>query len=509
MKKLLFSEYFDVDKKDIEDYGAFDISLFSDIPLFVDPLLIFNSSDEKYQQLHDQIIKYMSFLANKSQKELNNAEIITWFSFNEVINNWLGYSTKGNKGLALGKEFSKFLYKNIKFVIENNDISKGLHVEKVLLLYDGSGKDKISDLTVNLIKGFLCEFTQEFSKKYIKKDKLKIISVDKAEFNYDTESFVSIDYTLPFITNEKNKVEYVLLTPSNLLREDEPTINRMDFLQNNERVRNYIDNAVLRTQVDNYIQIGIRNYIDKFKGIKKNPSASEMNKITLNRFKEFTDDNPIIYDYYVKMKEDEDKNILNKNCFDEFNGSVNRFIGNAIKLSEIAVTNTDTALKAVDETKERLKHFKNVIENGDGYKCFYTDGKRITKEADLQRMFKFCWALTQYKVDAETNNGRGPVDFVVSKGAKNVDVIEFKLARNTKGLPIVFNQAEVYKKANNSNYKTIVIFYFDDKEYSKAISLINELKKQNEIDNTIFLIDCREKESASNVKRKKQNERSK
>ena len=60
---------------------------------------------------------------------------------------------------------------------------------------------------------------------------------------------------------------------------------------------------------------------------------------------------------------------------------------------------------------------------------------------------------------------------------------------------------ELYKKANNSKEKTIVIFYFNDKEYSKATKLISDLKKQEEIDKTLFLIDCREKESASNVKK--------
>lgn len=443
----------------------------------------------------------MSFLAIKSKNQLNKAEIKTWFSFNEVINNWLGYSTKGNKGLAFGEQFSKFLYNNIKFVIENNGISKGLHAEKILLLYEGSVKDKISDLTVNLIKGFLCEFTQEFAKKYINKDKLKVFSVDKADFNYKTESFFSTNYTLPFIINEKNEAEFVLLTPSNLLREDEPSINRADFLYNNDRVRSNIDNAVLRTQVDNYIQIAVKNYVDSFKGTKKQPKEKDINKIKLERFEEFANANPEIYDYYVKMKEKEDKDIISKNCFEEFNESVERFIKNAVSLSELYIKTTDTSATAVEEVKERVQHFKNVIENSDGYKCFYSNGKRITKEADLQCMFKFCWVLTQYKVDAETNNGRGPADFVVSKGSNNVDVIEFKLAGNSKGLPIVFDQAEIYKKANNSKEKTIVIFYFNDKEYTKATKLINELKKQDEIGKTLFLIDCREKESASNVKK--------
>jgi len=105
-----------------------------------------------------------------------------------------------------------------------------------MLLYDGSGKDKISDLTVNLIKEFLCEYTETFSLKYIYAEFLGKFPVDNAYFNYETESFVSKEYVLPYIYNEKGRKEFVLLTPYDILREDEPSINRKDFYDSYERI---------------------------------------------------------------------------------------------------------------------------------------------------------------------------------------------------------------------------------------------------------------------------------
>ena len=151
---MFFSEYFEIDTTVIEEYGAVDISFVCDIPLFIDPMLIFNSNKREYKVLHEGIVKYFHFLYRKATQGLTQKELKAWFEFNEVPNNWLGYCLFGNKGAALGKKYAEFLYNNIRFATNTNNISKSSHIEKIMLLYDGSGKDKISDLIVNLIKGF-------------------------------------------------------------------------------------------------------------------------------------------------------------------------------------------------------------------------------------------------------------------------------------------------------------------------------------------------------------------
>jgi len=52
---IYFSEYFNVDRNVIEQYGAFNISLVRDLPLFIDPFLLFNSDNPEYRKLHDDI----------------------------------------------------------------------------------------------------------------------------------------------------------------------------------------------------------------------------------------------------------------------------------------------------------------------------------------------------------------------------------------------------------------------------------------------------------------------
>lgn len=44
MADIYFSDYFGVDAHALSEYGAFDISVVSDLPMFIDPFLLFNSA---------------------------------------------------------------------------------------------------------------------------------------------------------------------------------------------------------------------------------------------------------------------------------------------------------------------------------------------------------------------------------------------------------------------------------------------------------------------------------
>ncbi len=125
---MFFSEKFQVSSDLIKDYGAVDISLVCDIPLFIDPMLIFNSEKNVYKELHNQIIRYFHFLYMKAEQGLSKKEINAWFNFSEVPNNWLGYALVGNKGLALGHKYAKFLYENISFALNTTFILSNISI---------------------------------------------------------------------------------------------------------------------------------------------------------------------------------------------------------------------------------------------------------------------------------------------------------------------------------------------------------------------------------------------
>ena len=492
MSDLFFSEYFKIDPHTLFEYGALDISLICDLPFFIDPMLIFNSNKPQYRNLHAEIIRYFHFLAKKAQQGLQKNEIRAWFKFSEVKNNWLGYSLVGNGGLALGNDYANFLYKNIGFAIETNQISQSAHIEKVMLLYEGSGKDKISDLTVNLIKRFLLEYTQSFALQYIQEDMKKKFYVEKAYFNYETESFVSDEYVLPYITNMHGNDEYILLTPLDILREGEPSINRENYLKSQQRIRESIDNDVLRAYVNNYIATAVREYEEKQKQNKQKINERSISRIERKAFKELSIDHPELYDYYIRLREEDIDEIIDSSA-KEVDYQLAKFHENARSLIKLMFQNgykRDESLSAREEAIKRLKFFKHIIEDCDGYKNFYYQGQRISSEDDIRRMFRLVWYDTSYKVDFDTNNGRGEIDVGISKGQNNQNIIEFKLASNSS-LSHVFTQVKIYEAANCAEGSLIAIFFFSEEELKYANSVVKQAGYEDQIGEAIFLIDCR------------------
>ena len=57
---IYFSDFFEVSPKVVEKHGAFNVSLINDLPLFVDPFLLFNSKKAEYKLLHESILKYLN-----------------------------------------------------------------------------------------------------------------------------------------------------------------------------------------------------------------------------------------------------------------------------------------------------------------------------------------------------------------------------------------------------------------------------------------------------------------
>ena len=166
-----FSDAFRVDPKALEMYGAFDVSIINDLPLFIDPFLLFHSEKPEYQNLHRNIIDYLVFLRDRAAMgAVSEGLLRNWYCFPEVKQNWLGFSLVGNGGNGLGLAFAKELHSNLGKIFGDfgtEEITESSHLEKVCLISEGVGRDNISDFVTNLIQDFLCSYTENFAQKFL------------------------------------------------------------------------------------------------------------------------------------------------------------------------------------------------------------------------------------------------------------------------------------------------------------------------------------------------------
>ena len=483
---IYFSDFFDVDPAIIDSYGAMDISLINDLPLFIDPFLVFCSEDPDCKKMHDEIIKYIMFLREYSMKNshLDDMQLKYYYCFPEVRQTYLGFCQNGNYGSGLGLEFAKALQLSLQTVYSgfgNETITKGKHIEKVCLLKEGVGRDNISDFITNLIKPYLCEFTQRFAQDYLLPEQCALFNVNACEFNYDLEMWRPRQYYLPKIVDRKGREDYVLLTPISLLVRDDAWINRSDMIRNYSRFASSIPDDMLRDRVNSYFT----------SLLSKKPKRGERNRAAEATIAQF----PILLDYYIRFQEDHDEEALARSISD-VTGVKQVFIEQLLKLvdklQETKFYQPDAPADSYEEAMERVLYLKHVVEDCDGYRYFYDGDKPIHRENDLHSMYRLACCNTISDANSEVNNGRGPVDFKLSRGRKDQTIVEFKLARTLK--KNLEKQVEVYKKANDHPKTIKVIMYFTNEEQAKVQRILKDLELNNR--EGIVLIDARKDDKA-------------
>lgn len=479
-----FNEYFGVDRDTLDDYGAFNVSIINDLPLFIDPFLLFHSSKPEYKALHTEILKYIRFLRDQVVAGRVNSDLIAaWFFFSEVRQNWLGFSLVGNGGSGLGVGFARALSANLADLFADfgeEKITESSHVEKVCLVQSGVGRDNISDFATNLIKHFLCEYTQAFALDNIAPEKRRQVWVDKAVFNYATQSWARRRYELPWLSRDQ---DFVLLTPKDILTREENWINRTDMIRDFESIPTAILDNELRGQVFAYFE----SELAKLSEPDKESSQRDRDEAAVKTLIKFPD----LVDYYIRFKEENGDDAVDVSServletrvvFEEYVRQLQRELANTTSFYTIAGS-------TYEETHQRLAYLKDVIENKGGHRIFWRDGKSIQRESDLHVLTRLVWFGSPSDVGAEANDGRGPVDYKISRGAFDKTLIEMKLAKNSALKRNLEKQLEIYQAASDAKQGIKALIYFTLEEKIRVDAILDELKLTGHKD--VVLIDAR------------------
>jgi hypothetical protein len=489
--RVYFTDFFDVDPNVLADYGAFNVSCVVDLPLFIDPFLLFTSKKKEYQNLHDEIIKYLCFLRDRSAGgNVGNGLLKAWYCFREVRQNRLGFCMTGSDGSGLGLGFAHALNENLNKLFSDfgeEKVTRSSHLEKLVLIREGVGKDNISDFTTNLIKEYLLEYTQTFAQKHIAEGKRKRVKVPRVRFNYKFGVWDDAIFELPWLNGD-----FLLLTPEDILTKDDTWINKQDLRHDFSMIRDAIDNEALRGQINDYFQ----------KALPKNPTKKDEQRAVERTLRQF----PALIDHYIREKEDNGDKAVQR-AAERVKEVNHRFIWNISDLVNLLSQGSQfykTPTSTLEEAGKKIGFLKQVIENQDGYKIFYVKGKPVERESDLHILFKLVWEGSTSSVDAEVNNGRGPVDFKISRGSRDKTLVEFKLATNSQLEKNIENQVAIYEKANQTTQSYKVILFFTSEEAVKVKNILVKLKVPAEAG--IVLIDARKDNKPSASKAKKPDE---
>ena len=194
----------------------------SDIPLYVDPFLLWKSPSMQDNALHTSVVTSFNHLGKMFSKGNETDAIKTLINLTECDEVGLG-----NSGTRTGKRIGEktaveilSLFKNIPRISQDGF----QHFEEIQLLIDNVSKDRISDITCCIIKSWLVDFTiQQCDRIGIPRN-----AVNLDLYDYKKQKFINEPVPLPI-----NPVSGVplLLTPKRWLRYV-PWINYDDYFDN-------------------------------------------------------------------------------------------------------------------------------------------------------------------------------------------------------------------------------------------------------------------------------------
>ncbi|MBD2097345.1 hypothetical protein H6F90_19790 [Trichocoleus sp. FACHB-591] len=238
---MFFSQEYRISK--IVEHDWFDARLDDDTKLFIDPFLIFETDVPHFRNTRNKFVDFFKVafdLAIKTKgSELHPAykKLKNMLTFPEVPELCLGYSQGSTSGSGTGGGFATILAGGILDAISLGRMSLN-HFEELEIFTTGIGKDRVSDVTANILKQEFIQYTKQIC------DELNIptrnFHIKNIHFDERNLRWNSAYYRLP--QNPYRLKQAVILVPSSFLRLS-PAISSTGFMDyiweyKDEEIRN-------------------------------------------------------------------------------------------------------------------------------------------------------------------------------------------------------------------------------------------------------------------------------
>jgi PD-(D/E)XK nuclease superfamily len=190
-----------------------------DIPLYVDPFLLWKSPSLQDQSLHASLVSSFNHFGDLAKRGAEHEGADALIRISECQEVGLG-SARGKQGKRIGVDTAAEILQLFREIPQIRD--RGVrHVEEIQLFVDQIAKDRVSDLACSLLKSFLVDYTIDQCSKHDIPSNEVLIEI----FDHRSKKFKMETVRLP--TNPSSNSP-LLLVPKRWLRFS-PWINYDDY----------------------------------------------------------------------------------------------------------------------------------------------------------------------------------------------------------------------------------------------------------------------------------------
>ena len=286
---MKFSEYFGLNKTQAElDFVDIDIS--QDLPLFIDPFVMSNQANDWAERCNCCIASFFQTVLDCIRMGKDEEASRLLMKLGEPNETCFGFSSGEPSGRGIGKQQASDLLRNMK---KSRAVKTGLisDIAEMDLFVENVGPDKISDMTTNILRGLLIEYTQEQCKLH----SIKLNNKYPSGWVWDTQNckWKNGYVEIPCINGKK-----VLLVPKIMVR--------WSMTLNNE---DYYNNFVLSFIRDEQLDLNgqLVEVLKSGKRIVTKKSMKEAFPKSKNFLSVFSENHPKIFENYKKIKGEESK----------------------------------------------------------------------------------------------------------------------------------------------------------------------------------------------------------
>lgn len=455
---ILFSKAFNIHETELKKLGVFDAVIDGDSHFFINIKLLQNTSIPEFKGAYDKINNFFGEIglllsaASEGDKLYNAA--YKRFYFPEVNGLNLGFAS-GTHGNGFGEKLRRKIISDAFQIIKAGCVQPEIF-HLIGLFEDSVGPDRLSDMFGRLLYDNIIAFTKRVNK----------------ELGITQKRYPRLKFADDIPLNPYKKGVPILLLPEELLHKL-PIAKDWDDI---DRVCS--ENEAIRAEINDMI-------------------SKKWAKMTISSKKAFLKQtifaNPQKLERIITAYRNSKAEPFN--IFSDTEYLVNYLS------STISFNTNAQQINSFEASKYILSEYQHWIEYNRGALVLCDSSSRKAESA-VQRTIhataKIYCKEHNWDISPETDTGRGPVDFKISRG-NDKTVIEVKLTSNQQCVHGLETQIEEYAQAEQTNNKIFVLV--DNGKCSFRIDEVrnkyNEMKALGKNPATIIVIDAKPKVSAS------------